>query len=179
MASESGFPGIEVFRYLFDYQFWAGERLFAAVERCDVNRWPRAIAGGHGDGSLFATIAHMVGAEQRWFERWHGVPLAQLRDDSDYGSVGAIVAEWRDVQQRRREWLASLAGEALASDVRYTAVSGTEECTPLWQTLLHVANHTTHHRSEACVALTSHGAPPQSVDLIDFVRAGSPGTATV
>jgi uncharacterized damage-inducible protein DinB len=126
---------------------------------------------------LFATLAHMVGAEQRWYQRWHAVPLDQLRRDGDYGTAGEIVGEWRAVQQQRREWLTSLSDEDLQDDVRYLASSGSAEERPLWQTLLHVANHTTHHRSEACVALTSHGAPPQSVDLIDFIRAGSPGVA--
>ena len=179
MASEPGVPGIEVVRYLFAYHAWAGERLFAAVERCDVNRWPKAIAGGHGDGSLFATLAHMVGAEQRWYQRWHGVPLAELRDDGHYGTVVEVAGEWREVQRKRRDWLASMTGESLSGDVCYVASRGAEERNPLWQTLLHVANHTTHHRAEACVALTSHGAPPQSVDLIDFIRAGSPGAGAM
>lgn len=173
MASEPGVAGLDVIRFLFAYQSWANERLFAAAEKCDVNRWPKAIAGGHGDGSLFATLAHLVGAEEHWLARWQGNPRSLLRGGADFGHLHEIVACWRDVQERRRDWLDSLDEATLGRELYFIRTNGVEDGQPLWQTLLHVSNHTTHHRAEACVALTLHGSPPQSVDLIDFIRAGT------
>ena len=38
----------------------------------------------------------------------------------------------------------------------------------LWQTMVHVVNHGTQHRSEAAVLLTIMGRSPGDLDLIDF-----------
>jgi uncharacterized damage-inducible protein DinB len=38
----------------------------------------------------------------------------------------------------------------------------------LWQTMLHVTNHGTQHRSEAAALLTQAGHSPGDLDLIDF-----------
>jgi uncharacterized damage-inducible protein DinB len=39
--------------------------------------------------------------------------------------------------------------------------------------MLHVTNHTTHHRSDVCTALSGLGPAPESVDLIDYLRASA------
>ncbi len=174
MASEAVPATLEAIRWLYAFQTWAGERLFAAADRCDVNRWPKAVAGGQGDGSLFDTLAHIVGSEEVWLTRWQGDPAAQIRGGPDFSHLHQLKSTWIDLQARRSDWLATLAEDELAGDLYFVRSSREEQYLPLWQTLLHVANHTTHHRAEACVALTSHGAPPASVDLIDYIRAGSP-----
>jgi uncharacterized damage-inducible protein DinB len=48
-----------------------------------------------------------------------------------------------------------------------------EERFPLWQTMLHITNHTTHHRADVSTALSNLGRAPESVDLIDYLRAGA------
>jgi uncharacterized damage-inducible protein DinB len=44
----------------------------------------------------------------------------------------------------------------------------------LWQVILHIANHSTHHRSEATTILTEFGYEPDSTDLLEYYleRAG-------
>ncbi|MEX1254823.1 MAG: DinB family protein, partial [Dehalococcoidia bacterium] len=50
----------------------------------------------------------------------------------------------------------------------------------LWQALLHVANHSTHHRAETATLLTTLGHPPRQLDYIFFEleRAGAPPRLT-
>jgi uncharacterized damage-inducible protein DinB len=42
------------------------------------------------------------------------------------------------------------------------------EGVPVWQMLLHLANHGTQHRSEAALLLTGAGRSPGDLDLIDY-----------
>jgi uncharacterized damage-inducible protein DinB len=163
------------FRFTWAFHAWAGERLFvAAAELPDLHQ-PGVIPGGHGDGSLHDTLAHIEAAERHWLRRWEGDPLSVPKTGADYPHLAAIVDEWRVTNGRRIAWLKSLPPAALEADLHFIRSDGIEDVQPLWQTILHVANHTTHHRAEACAALTAAGLPPESADLIDFMRAGSPG----
>lgn len=127
--------------------------------------------GGTEDGSLYATLAHLVGGEAIWLARWRGEPYATLPDTSDYPDLDALARAWESVEHGRRDWLARLQPRDLSRPVRYLSVTrGVMEQFSLWQTLFHAFNHTTHHRAEACVGLTALGPPPESIDMIDFIR---------
>lgn len=58
--------------------------------------------------------------------------------------------------------------EKLAKTIRYTRGSGRINGLPLWQLMLHVVNHITHHRSELADMLTRLGYPPPPTDLVQY-----------
>jgi uncharacterized damage-inducible protein DinB len=39
---------------------------------------------------------------------------------------------------------------------------------PVWQMMVHLVNHGTHHRSELAEMLTQLGSPPPSLDLLVY-----------
>jgi uncharacterized damage-inducible protein DinB len=41
---------------------------------------------------------------------------------------------------------------------------------PMWQTMVHLMNHGTQHRSEAAVILTEAGGSPGDLDVLDFAE---------
>jgi uncharacterized damage-inducible protein DinB len=53
-----------------------------------------------------------------------------------------------------------------------TLPNGVELRMPLWQMMLHVANHGTQHRSEAAAMLTSFGHSPGNLDLLFHLWPG-------
>jgi uncharacterized damage-inducible protein DinB len=56
----------------------------------------------------------------------------------------------------------------LSREVHYRNTEGKAFHLPLWPLLQHVANHSTHHRSEVATMLTMvHGSPPPT-DLVVF-----------
>lgn len=167
MASD--LPGLPaLIRWQWTFQDWAtGHALDAAGSLSEgALKGAGLVPGGRGDASLWETLAHLVGAEQQWLERWLGTSADRFRSGKDYGSLGELLAAWHDVAARRRAWLGSLAGDAFGN-----RPTGEE---PLWQALLHVANHTTHHRAEVCTALTAAGSPPHGVDMLEWIDAGCP-----
>jgi uncharacterized damage-inducible protein DinB len=117
-------------------------------------------------------LAHIVGAEEIWLRRWQGEERVPLPAGGDFADLGAIAERWEEVERGRIEYLDGLADDKLDSDVRYVSVTRhVEERFPLWQTMLHITNHTTHHRADVCTALSCLGRAPESVDLIDYLRA--------
>ncbi len=166
---------IQQIRWMFAFHDWARPRLLAALRQVDPVERLRSdvIPGGNEDGSLHATVAHILGAEVIWFERWQGNTHARLRGSSDYASLDSLDQEWSELEARRRRWLLELPESDLDVGVRYRSVTrGVMEKFPLWETILHLSNHTSHHRGEAAAALTGLGFPPESVDLIDYMRQG-------
>ena len=69
-----------------------------------------------------------------------------------------------------RGYLAGLDDAGLDRVVRYRSTDAREHETPLWQILLHLANHGTQHRAEAGAELTRLGFSPGDVDYMVYIR---------
>jgi uncharacterized damage-inducible protein DinB len=162
---------LEALRQLYTFHGWARERVLAAADRVPREglRRPVLIPGGSEDGSLHATLAHIAAAEAHWLARWQGDAEHRLQTGADFPNLPAIARVWESADAGI---LAFLAGELdLDRPVRYFRASAAAwDEQPLWQLLFHLSNHTTHHRAEACAALTALGSPPESTDFIDFLR---------
>ena len=174
MEVASQLPTVDMLRWLYSFHAWTAPRVLDAARTLTDERLRQAgvIAGGTGDGSLFQTLAHIVGAETLWLARWSGQTHVPLPAARDYTDLGTLAAAWSIADREIGEMLGSLSPDALGRSVSYMSVARrVMEAFPLWQTILHMSNHTTHHRAEACVALTALGSPPASVDLVDFMRS--------
>ncbi len=146
-------------RFLFDYDAWATRRVLEAAQGLEGDDW--AGAPEVGERNLADILTHVLGANMRWRHAWQGLPGDGPRPErgprlSPAELRAAFELEWPLLHA----WLASLNEEDLA---RTTDV-------PLWQELLHVANHGTQHRSEAAALLTELGRSPGDLDLIDFAE---------
>ena len=65
-------------------------------------------------------------------------------------------------------FLAELTPPQLAKPISYTNTQGQEFAYPLWQMMVHVVNHGTHHRSELAEMLTRVGHAPPAMDLLVY-----------
>jgi uncharacterized damage-inducible protein DinB len=141
-------------------------RVLAAADQLpyEALRRPVLVPGGNEDGSLHATLAHIAATQAHWLARFQGDAEHNLT--AAYPDLRAIAQAW---EQSDAGLAAVVATTDLDRIVRYHRSVGDDE-QPLWQLLQHVSNHTTHHRAEACAALTALGSPPESVDFIEFLR---------
>ena len=161
-------------QWLWDFQAWARPRILRAASELTAEqlRMPGSVAGGIGVGSVHDVLSHVVGAEEIWVRRWEGQERAPLPGGDDFADLGAIEERGSAVERDRFLSLGSLADDDLDREVRYVSINrGVEERFPLWQTMFHITNHTTHHRADVCTALTALGRAPDSVDLIDYLRS--------
>lgn len=70
----------------------------------------------------------------------------------------------------RRAFVEGLDDKSLLRVVEYRTTKGVSHAEPLWQLMLHVANHSTDHRSQVATLLTQLGHPPQALDMIAYFR---------
>jgi uncharacterized damage-inducible protein DinB len=158
-------------RWLFAYHSWARRRILVPVRTltADEPRRPAVIPGGHGDGSLFATLVHLIDVEESWLARWLGEEIPAELDHARYSDLARAVSIWEEVDRRRDAFLAGLGDADLERVLRRgRRPQGEEVVERLWVTMLHVSNHTTHHRAELCTALTALGHPPGQMELVKF-----------
>lgn len=153
---------------LFRYNEWANARLCDAVEAIAEHDSRRDLGGGFP--TLRDTLAHIVGAEWVWLERWLGRSPSAPPPWLDSG-VPALREKLRDVEVRRRVFLEALSPEALEQRVAYTLQSGKPRSDVLRHVLVHVVTHSTYHRGQIAAMLRRLGAGVPATDYIEFENA--------
>jgi uncharacterized damage-inducible protein DinB len=148
---------------LYDYHYWANRRILDTATRITAEQF--AAPAPVPSGSLRGTLIHTLGAERSWLARWEGRPPTPRAQDDESATVASLAALWQETETALRAYLASLDDDALDRELRHTRSSGQTLTKPLWQTLVHVVNHGTQHRSEAAMLLTIYGASPGDLDF--------------
>ena len=159
---------LELLHTLFDYNYWARERILRAADKVSDAQF--LAPANFSWGGLRGTLVHVLSAEWVWRSRWQGVsPTAHLRAE-DFPSIPALRVRWREEETAMREFVAKLTEPDLMRTINYTQMRGGVGAEPLWQLMMHVVNHGTQHRSEAAALLTEYGQSPGDLDFIVFVR---------
>jgi uncharacterized damage-inducible protein DinB len=116
----------------------------------------------------------MVEAQAIWFARWAGAPPQGLPHIDDGADLPTLRQAFAALHAAQREYLEGLPPESVDESCSYVDTRGQAQSRPLWESLLHVVNHGTHHRAEIALVLTSFGKPPRQLDYIFFEieRAG-------
>ena len=149
-----------------EYSAWASRELVAAASRLSAGELTRDF--GTADRSVLGTLAHVFGADRIWLARVTGAPVQKLTDrDRD---IAVLQNEWPELQARWKEWARALTVESAAEVLSYTDLRGNPWSQPLWQIVLHVVNHGTHHRGQAAGFLRAMRHTPPPLDLIHYYR---------
>jgi uncharacterized damage-inducible protein DinB len=149
-------------RLLLAYDRWATRRILNVVDDLGELDWARPEVAA--PGGLRSALVHALGAHQRWRARWTGVreedlPRLEL-EQVEPPSAADLRARWEAEWVALDAWLSSLG-----DDGPERPWNGR----PLWQTMVHLVNHGTQHRSEAAVILTGLDHSPGDLDLIDYL----------
>jgi uncharacterized damage-inducible protein DinB len=164
---------VDAIRSLHAYNRWANERLLNLAETLPSRRTRDHI--GSSFGSIHGTLAHILAGEVIWLERWRGGSPPKLMDGANFADLAAIRARWSVQQQEMDVFLAGLTPERLLDTVSYIGISGERWSYRLWQMMVHLVNHGTHHRSELADMLTRAGLEPPATDfLIYYDERASP-----
>ena len=159
---------------LFDYGYWANERILNAAENLTRDQYTAAVTG-LSMGSTHATLVHTLAAERIWRQRIvDGLSPMALLSEADAPTFEDLRRLWADEEAAMRAGLAGLTDEALAGRLAYRMTNGQPNEETLWQLLAHLVNHGTQHRAEAAVALTAFGCSPGDIDLIVYMREKKP-----
>ena len=110
---------------------------------------------------------------QRVALHYHNNHPRRLREaQAARGLLSAVPGlEYVEIESDTRQYLDRLQPDQLAKTISYTKTEGNRGAYPLWQLILHQANHQTHHRSEAAVMLTNFGHSPGDIDIMVYLSA--------
>jgi uncharacterized damage-inducible protein DinB len=157
---------LTTFSTLARYNIWATTRLLDCLQQVsDVDFFKDQ---GLFFNSIFGTLNHiLVGEHYLWFARFS-------EGRSDALALNQIVIDDRQqlvvqLQEKSQNWLSfleQLDPEVLQQELHYCTTTGQNLSLPYAATLLHVFNHSTHHRGQITVALTQMGYPCPVLDLV-------------
>jgi uncharacterized damage-inducible protein DinB len=154
---------------LFDYHYWARDRLLDALEPLTPQQFSRDM--GSSFRSIRETAAHIYAAEWAWYSRWRGESPTALVGAEMFPDVATLRAAWNDLERDVRAFLSNRDEEGLREVLAYKLISGQPGASILWQMAQHVVNHATYHRGQIVTMLRQLGAtPPKPMDLIAFYR---------
>lgn len=154
-------------RSFFAYNHWVNDRMLALVEQVPTDRLQEQMGGSFD--SIQGTAAHILQGESFYYYRWIGQLQPRDRRPSDRRTIAELRQLWTEHRALIDEFLGNLTPEQLYTPLRYGRRNG--EATyelPLWQVMLQMVNHGTHHRAELADMLTRVGLEPPPTDLIVY-----------
>ncbi len=163
---------IDQIKQLYDYNNWAGEKLWQAIAGLDQDELTRDTH--NGIGSIQATLLHLISAMWAWRTLWEGGTPTRMLTAEDCPTLQSIRTRWQEEETHIQRYLATLHDEDLMQEVRFPSRKLPTPSLPLvlWQTMLHLINHQTQHRSEIAMQLTALNHSPGDLDMIRFFASG-------
>jgi uncharacterized damage-inducible protein DinB len=153
---------------LYEYNYWANERILAAAARVSQEQF--SVPSAFPFGSLRGTLLHTLDTEFGWRMRCQYNQSTPDMSEAEFPTLDVMKRRWDEEQTTMRAYLAGLQDNDLTSLLRYTIDNGEKRERVLWHCLLHVVNHGTQHRSEAAALLTEYGSSPGDLDFTMFLN---------
>jgi uncharacterized damage-inducible protein DinB len=150
------------------YTVWASTRILGAVTQLSAEELAHDFKTA--DQSIVGTLAHIFAADRVWIGRVDKAPPAVFISDADR-SLPALHEQWPRVHAAWLQWTCELTDEAAQANFTYQDLKGKSWTQPIWQVVLHVVNHGTHHRGQVSGFLRILGHTPPRLDLIEYYRA--------
>ena len=165
---------LPLIRSHYSYQSWAMANLFRSLQDLSPEEYASVVASGHG--SIRDTLAHLLSTQAGWFSWFDGttdaVGAMHLRiTGADVPAVEAAADQWQAVREKTAACLARLTDEDIRMIWSATAPNGLTLSIPLWQLLLHVANHGTHTRAQIVAAIRGTGRNPGVYEFLWFAAS--------
>jgi uncharacterized damage-inducible protein DinB len=158
----------EQVRTLFAYDAWANRRMLDACAALAPEQFTRDL--GSSFHSVRDTLAHIMGAEWLWLERFQGRTPGGLPSADQFADLATLRARWTQFESELLSYVGGLSAADLERSFEYRDLKGNPHSNVLWQTLQHLANHGTYHRGQVTTLLRQLGAKPVGTDLIGFYR---------
>lgn len=120
--------------------------------------------------SIYDTIVHLYQSDRVWLDRLKELPSGQLADYEAPGCMYDLKDAWLAVYDEMISVVKGLSDGQLSRTVDYKNLAGQPFSSPLWQMILHIVNHGTHHRGQITTMMRQLGVKPTNLDLIRYYR---------
>ncbi len=137
----------EAIRKIFDYTYWAFERVWDCICQLTDEQFSQEL--GYSSGSIRNHVIHMISSHRRWVSRLKGDEVLQHLNFNDFSTRIAVKNKWDEAKAEFLDYVYSLDQAQLDEMVRYEIASRDVVSTShRWEVLIHLANHSTDHRSQ-------------------------------
>lgn len=158
---------VQTLESLYDYSYWANDRLFQVLSQLTPDEFTQPVAGGHK--SIRNTMVHVLSTEWGWLSRCGGHERKAKLDPDDYPTTESLVDEWNDVESYVRDFLGDLEDDDSSRHVEYTGGEGKQCSVPLRELMQHSIVHAAHYRGQVALLLRELDYAPGHFDLLfDF-----------
>lgn len=155
---------------LYQYNAWTNAKILDVASNVTTEQFLASVPFPHG--SLRGTLVHALSGEWIWRKRWEGSPQNPSLKPEDFPTFESLRARWAEEESKLRQFVANVTAERLYSKVKYISTEGFPYERLLWETLTHLVNHGTQHKTEAAAILTDMGYSPGDIDLIVYLNGG-------
>jgi len=156
---------------LYAYNRWANACILGAAAQISTAQF--LAPGDFPHDGLRGTLVHMLFAEWIWRLRWQGAAPSVRWAPEDFPTLVSLKTRWRAEEIKLMEFVDGLTEERLTAKFDYISTEGNPHRRAVWETMVHLINHGTQHRSEAAAILTMMGQSPGDIDLVMFLNEGS------
>jgi uncharacterized damage-inducible protein DinB len=156
----------EYLQNLYDYSYWANQRYLKAA--AGLTEEQLVHKQGHSWDSVYRVLLHMLSSEWMWLERWNGKSPQSLLEPRDYPTLDSIQKFWAGLEPVMRAFVSAQTEAGLQEDSSYTNTRGETYHLPLWQMMVHVPNHNTHHRGELAGMFALLDAPHPEDEAVQY-----------
>ena len=146
------------FRNLMEYNSWANERLFYAMEDHDVE-----------DRRMLDILGHIISTQIIWLLRIKGLPTSPFPLWESYNKV-EIHSMLEESSRNWTNYMNEHKMDTFEEMIFYTDTKGKKRESTIRQIISQVLIHSSHHRGQLCLMLRDLGFDPPSLDYIAFSR---------
>ena len=152
--------------HLYDYNYWANERYLTVAETLTEEQLFRK--QGYSWESVHAVFLHMMNSENWWLQRWNGIHTRPAFTREEFPTLASTRDHWRGLESDVRSHVASQTDESLLRVVAYRNPIGETLSLPLWNMMVHLPNHNTHHRGELAAMFALMNVPHPEEEVIQY-----------
>jgi uncharacterized damage-inducible protein DinB len=87
---------------------------------------------------------------------------------ADFPTLASVKQRWDRQEADLRAFIETQTEESLQGVITYNNLSGETFRVPLWQMLVHLANHETHHRGELAAMYALMDVPHPEDEVIQY-----------
>jgi uncharacterized damage-inducible protein DinB len=164
---------IELIHNLYQYNAWANARILDTAAQLSSDQLRAETSASFG--SVHNTLVHILSAQWLWLMHWQGHSPSAMLDPQIFPDFNSLRTRWDQVERETHDFVAACTEADLARIVTYRNFKNEQWAYPLWQQMLHQANHATQHRSEVAIVLSAWDYSPGSLDFLYFVDVQPPG----
>jgi uncharacterized damage-inducible protein DinB len=154
---------------LFDYNDWAFGLMWGSIDQLDDAQFTAEL--DYSFGSIHNQVIHIISSHRRWLDRLRMQDVSPHLKFSDFPTKHSAKAEWDNTQVEVLDYVHSLDQSDLDQEVAYELRGRSfQGKSRRWEILLHLANHSTDHRSQilAMMAIRFGIATPEQ-DLLFYL----------